>query len=174
MQFRISTAVVTNTVVLIAQVAVLQVPVTVDGYNILAIFPFSGKSHFYMFRAVLEALVDRGHDVTVVSHFPVTKQEQRPQNRKRGIYTDYSLVDTVPIFENLTTNEVTGNGFLEEFLFIMQDGLDNCEGIMSSGRINELMRSKVKFDLVIVEVSDIVIKKIVTTLPHYITIHLQS
>lgn len=154
MKFRPSTAEVINIVLLVTMVTVIQIPRESDSYNILSIFPFSGKSHFHMFRAVMDALVARGHDVTVVGHFPIKKHEQQPQYSNRGTYIDYSLVGTVPVYENLTTDEVMGHGFLDEFLLILQDGLDNCEGIMSSGRINELMRSKIKFDLVIVEVSD--------------------
>ncbi|XP_025415426.1 UDP-glucuronosyltransferase 2B9-like isoform X3 [Sipha flava] len=130
--------------------------VTATGYNILAIFPFSGKSHFYMFRAISQALVARGHDVTVVSHFPETlsspKQQQRRDSATNGSYTDYSLAGSVPVYENFTTDELIGNGYLEEFLIILQDGVDNCEGVMSSGRLDELVRNRVRFDLVLVEV----------------------
>lgn len=120
-------------------------------YNILAIFPFSGKSHFHMFRAVSDALVARGHDVTVVSHFPKTK---RPVDHWTGTYTDYSLVGTMPVYENFTTDEVTGSGYFNEFLVILQDGLDNCEKVISSGRIKDLIQShNTRFDLVLVEVS---------------------
>lgn len=128
------------------------------GYNILAIFPFSGKSHYHMFRAMTDALVTHGHDVTVVSHFPKTSvpsDEQKSRGRDgHGNYTDYSLVGTVPLYENFTTDQVTNHGYLNEFLFILQDGLENCEGVLSSGRLNKLIQSRPsKFDLVIVEVS---------------------
>jgi len=121
------------------------------GYYVLAIFPFSGKSHFHMFRAVSDALVARGHDITVVSHFP---QSERQIDHQAGTYTDYSLVGTVPIYENFTTEQVMGNGYLDEFLAILQDGVENCEGIMASGRIDDLIRYHIaQFDLVLVEVS---------------------
>lgn len=154
MIFRLPASVVINIVVLVTIVSVIQIPSKVNSYNILSIFPFSGKSHFHMFRTVSDALVARGHNVTVVGHFPLTKREQQPLNSNQGTYIDYSLVGTVPIYENITTDELMGNSLFEEFLLILQDGLDNCEGIMSSGRINELMRSEFKFDLIIVEVSD--------------------
>lgn len=127
------------------------------GYNILAIFPFSGKSHFHMFRAVSDALVARGHDITVVSHFP---KSERLINHQAGTYTDYSLVGTVPMYENFTTEQVIGNGYLDEFLAILQDGVENCEGIIASGRIDDLIRShNAQFDLVLVEVShDLIIR----------------
>lgn len=142
------TAVVTIATVVLLLVTSARFTV---GYNVLAIFPFSGKSHFHMFRAVMDALVDRGHDVTVVGHFPKTG---RPAEHPSGTYTDYSLVGTVPVYENYTIEEITGATFLHEFVAILQDGVDNCEGIMSSGRINEFIRSNnTQFDLVLVEVS---------------------
>ncbi|XP_060876601.1 UDP-glycosyltransferase UGT5-like [Metopolophium dirhodum] len=136
------------------------------GYDILAIFPFSGKSHFHMFRTVSEALTARGHHLTVVGHFPKTpKEPTRPQQsqngdidgggdeaRGSGSYTDYSLFGSMPVYENFTTDEVTGNGYLKEMLMILQDGLDNCEAVLSSGRLSQLLQSRAKFDLVLVEI----------------------
>lgn len=129
------------------------------GYNILAIFPFSGKSHYHMFRAVSDALVAHGHDVTVVGHFPKTSvppevhKSGSRDDHGYGSYTDYSLVGSVPLYENFTTTQVMGHGYLNEFLFILQEGLDNCNGVMASGRLNELIQtSATKFDLVLIEV----------------------
>ncbi|XP_050524531.1 UDP-glycosyltransferase UGT5-like isoform X1 [Daktulosphaira vitifoliae] len=123
----------------------------VSSYNILAIFPFSAKSHFYMFQMISEALAARGHNITVVSHFPKTSINTK-QGDWKGVYNDYSIKDSVPIYENLTTELVIGNGFIREMLVILDDGIDNCEGVMSSGRLNDLMRTKTKYDLVIVEI----------------------
>ncbi|XP_050524533.1 UDP-glycosyltransferase UGT5-like isoform X2 [Daktulosphaira vitifoliae] len=129
----------------------------VSSYNILAIFPFSAKSHFYMFQMISEALAARGHNITVVSHFPKTSINTK-QGDWKGVYNDYSIKDSVPIYENLTTELVIGNGFIREMLVILDDGIDNCEGVMSSGRLNDLMRTKTKYDLVIVEAQAIVDK----------------
>lgn len=129
------------------------------GHDILAVFPFSGKSHFHMFRSIADALVGRGHNVTVVGHFPRTSSAgPRPGDAASGAgpaagaYADYSLAGSMPVYENLTVDEMSGFGRLEQFLVILQDGLDNCEGVMSSGRLDRLVRSRAKFDLVIVEV----------------------
>lgn len=144
-----TTAVFVITAVLLQAIAVARFAA---GYDILAIFPFSGKSHFYKFRAIADALVDRGHDVTVVGHFPAEGSRRGDRPEAAGTYTDYSLAGSVPVFENFTVDEFTGFGYLEQFLLILQDGLDNCEGVMSSGRLDELVRARAKFDLVLVEV----------------------
>lgn len=42
-----------------------------SGYRILGLFPHPGVSHFQFFHPVMKALAEAGHEVTVVSHFPV-------------------------------------------------------------------------------------------------------
>lgn len=42
---------------------------TVQCYNILAIFPHPGMSHWLFFRPIIEELVRRGHEVTLLSYF---------------------------------------------------------------------------------------------------------
>ncbi|OXU22681.1 hypothetical protein TSAR_000187 [Trichomalopsis sarcophagae] len=41
-----------------------------DGYRILAIFPFDGKSHFGVLNSVVKDLASGGHQVDVMSNFP--------------------------------------------------------------------------------------------------------
>ncbi|XP_058804715.1 UDP-glucosyltransferase 2-like isoform X2 [Phymastichus coffea] len=42
-----------------------------DGYRILGIFPYNGKSHNVMFSALMKGLAKRGHQVDDITHFPV-------------------------------------------------------------------------------------------------------
>lgn len=44
---------------------------TVDGANILVFMPFPLKSHVGGFKPLFEELAIRGHNVTVVSSFPL-------------------------------------------------------------------------------------------------------
>jgi glucuronosyltransferase len=43
---------------------------SVNSYRILGLFPHPGESHYHFFLPVLRALTERGHNLTVVSHFP--------------------------------------------------------------------------------------------------------
>lgn len=53
----------------------------VQSYNILAIFPLQAGSHYVMYERVLKALVAKGHEVDVVSHYPQkTKLQGYVQN----------------------------------------------------------------------------------------------
>lgn len=42
---------------------------TCHGAKILGIFPTPGKSHYILESTLMKALVDAGHDVTIVSPF---------------------------------------------------------------------------------------------------------
>lgn len=41
------------------------------GYRILGVFPIPSKSHYYVGQALMQGLVERGHEVTVISPFKV-------------------------------------------------------------------------------------------------------
>lgn len=44
-----------------------------DSYRFLGVFPFHGKSHFVMFEALMKGLARKGHQVDVISTFPLKK-----------------------------------------------------------------------------------------------------
>lgn len=64
----------------------------VSGFEILGVFPHPGKSHFDVFEPLMEKLALRGHNVTVLSHFP----REKPLNG----YNDVSLRGTSKILKN--------------------------------------------------------------------------
>lgn len=58
---------------LFALICLCAVLSTCHGYRILGLFPFNGKSHFMMFEHLMKALARKGHQVDVVSTFPLKK-----------------------------------------------------------------------------------------------------
>ncbi|CAB0034905.1 unnamed protein product [Trichogramma brassicae] len=44
-----------------------------DAYRILGVFPFAGKSHNIIFESLMKGLAKRGHQVDVVTHFPLVE-----------------------------------------------------------------------------------------------------
>ncbi|XP_036145525.1 uncharacterized protein LOC105840599 [Monomorium pharaonis] len=56
-----------------------------DGYRLLALFPFQGKSHFVMFEQLIKGLARKGHQIDVVSQFPLKKP-----------YPNYTDIVTLP------------------------------------------------------------------------------
>lgn len=64
-----------------------------SAYKILGLFVHNGKSHFDVFRHLLVALAEKGHEVTVVSHFP----EKNPPKT----YKDLSLAGSGGVLVNV-------------------------------------------------------------------------
>lgn len=116
----------------------------VAAYKILALFPHIAKSHFVMGEALLKGLAARGHQVFVVNHFP---QEHTVPN-----YTDISLVGSMRNAVENTPLENFGNGdVLLSVNMLANLAVETCEKILSFPRIQRLITSEEKFDLIIVE-----------------------
>lgn len=52
--------------------------------KVLGLFPHPGVSHFHFFQPIMNALAETGHDVSVVSHFPMKNPPAH--------YKDYPIV----------------------------------------------------------------------------------
>lgn len=50
-----------------------------DSLKILGLFPHPGLSHFHFFHPIMRGLAEKGHDVTVISHF---SDNNAPQHYK--------------------------------------------------------------------------------------------
>lgn len=50
--------------------AIVLFPVVCVAYDILGVFPYPGGSHFAVFEPLMTGLAVKGHNVTVISHFP--------------------------------------------------------------------------------------------------------
>jgi glucuronosyltransferase len=107
-----------------------------EGARILGLFPHPEKSHFAMFSSLLEALVERGHELVVVSHFP--------RAEKLDNYTDISLAG------------VEGKLPMEDLSFFpfatLYWILDVYEGVFQVREFRMLLEGGEKFDLVLTEV----------------------
>lgn len=82
-----------------------------EAARILGIFPLQGKSHYIMCETLMRALAAQGHQVDVISHFPL---KNPPPN-----YNDISIAGTVPsVVNNLTLKEAESftSGSLKKLL----------------------------------------------------------
>ncbi|XP_068632424.1 UDP-glycosyltransferase UGT5-like isoform X5 [Battus philenor] len=123
--------------------------------RILGLFPHNGKSHFMAFKPLLHKLAERGHQVTIVSFFPL---QNPPAN-----YTDVSLEDVSPIsLETLDLAQFESvsllfripylNTFLKgkfEMEKLRKNGLGLCEKILGHPGLNEALKQK--YDVVLTE-----------------------
>jgi glucuronosyltransferase len=112
--------------------------------KILALFPDIAKSHFVMGEALMKGLAARGHQVFVVFFFNDTATTE--------IYTDISLVGSMRNAVEDTPLENVGNGdVLPNVIMLANLAVETCEKILSFPRIQRLITSEEKFDLIIVE-----------------------
>lgn len=127
---------------------VLFVSVTlcsVGGERILAVLPFHGKSHFFVYEPLLLELARRGHELTVISHFPREKPVAR--------YTDIDVrnINAAEIKLNLTEFLEYGlepSKVVEEMMYYVK-----CfESILKNKQVQNLISSTIKFDLIISEI----------------------
>lgn len=59
----------------------------IDGAKVLGVLPFGTKSHFAIGHAIVKALVDAGHEATVISPYPMKKPMKN--------YRDISTADVI-------------------------------------------------------------------------------
>ncbi|XP_053608211.1 UDP-glucosyltransferase 2-like [Plodia interpunctella] len=117
---------------------------TVNTLNILAVLPFEGKSHFIGFQPYLQELVRRGHNVTVISHFP--------DNFNKTHYHDISLAGKSKILQNVFTIHRSYKAIIDVSLFLVETGTANCKLMLSDENVQNLVKTRAKFDVVLVEV----------------------
>ncbi|XP_069681769.1 UDP-glycosyltransferase UGT5-like [Periplaneta americana] len=125
-------------------VATLLLSSSVTAYKILALCPHVTKSHYAMVQALLRGLAARGHQVTVVSHFP---QQQPIPNLK-----DISLVGSMDTsVEDEPLTDVGKGEVMKSVNTLVEVALAVCENTLSFPPIQRLMKSDEKFDLIITE-----------------------
>lgn len=131
----------------ISTVAILFSTLVITDYasslNILGIYPYQGKSHFFVFRVFLLELAKRGHNVTVISHFP---EKDAPPN-----YHDISLAGSVKPIEGDVPFESSYKILFFISMFLVKSGTENCEVMLANKQVQKLIKDKPKFDVVVLE-----------------------
>lgn len=121
--------------------------------NILGVFGHPGKSHFDVFYPLLEELARRGHDVTVISHYPRTAASKAAEPLPN--YKDISLRnDEVGIFLNVVDLKLIDQSYkrlLSEMANIRRMATISCENGLRNPQVQEFVRSGHKFDVVLTE-----------------------
>lgn len=118
-----------------------------EALRIIGIFPLPGKSHFIPNFEILKGLAKRGHQVDVVSHFPL--KNPLPN------YTDIPIIEsTIPAPTNNVTYDVAKKLEQMSLSYLVKiAGIDLCD-FLSHKVFQELLKPpKIKYDIVIVEVT---------------------
>ncbi|XP_049767863.1 UDP-glycosyltransferase UGT5-like [Schistocerca cancellata] len=118
-----------------------------EAANILAVFPVPGKSHWIVFRELLLELSRRGHNLTVISHFPL--DEPPPPNWEQIFVGAYH--EELPSGPNLF--DLGTSGAMQEVKFLMAHGRGWCRRALEEEDMRKLVASKDRrYDLLLIEV----------------------
>nr|CAI5820368.1 unnamed protein product [Callosobruchus analis] len=120
-----------------------------DSYSILVVLPHPGKSHVNVFLPIAKALAEKGHSVTVIGHFPLS----RPMPNYKDINLYNKSVHFVEIF-NIGYMDPTSR-LARYFLpnFLNYKGKHSCEAGMGSKHFRQFMEQhdQHRFDLMMIE-----------------------
>lgn len=111
--------------------------------RILGVFPHLGKSHFFAFEPLMKALAEKGHEVTVISHFP----QKNPPPRYKDVYFNAG--------EELGADVGWLSGYRHEkhFTIVMLAtlGRSSCENGLFGKNFQDFLKVDQQFDLLLVE-----------------------
>lgn len=119
---------------------ILTVSTSVLGSRILFIFPTPSKSHMIIAHALSTALAEKGHDVTVVSPFPLEKSVKNHRN----IYLPLSE-GTKNIMNNFAKNPTKNFFKLMSVTFDLAETV--ADDVMESEAVKEIWNEQ--FDLLV-------------------------
>ncbi|XP_039308969.1 UDP-glucosyltransferase 2 [Solenopsis invicta] len=116
-----------------------------NGYRLLGIFPLQSKSHFSMFEQLMKGLARKGHQVAIVSSFPLEKSYPN--------YTDLVILPiTREVVNKLSYAEMKNFTMNPTYVTGTITGNEVCEHLGNT-KIKELTQPKnPSYDAVIVEV----------------------
>ncbi|XP_059619400.1 UDP-glycosyltransferase UGT5-like [Phlebotomus argentipes] len=120
-----------------------------SSFRILGLFPHAGESHYQIFQPIMKALVEAGHEVTVLSHFP----ERSNNTGLRVLLIDEQQKSSLLNFIDLSLfeNRRPYNHFLE-FFMLHEWGVESCRKALGSAALQNLLTSGETFDLIIAEI----------------------
>ncbi|XP_058464090.1 UDP-glycosyltransferase UGT5-like isoform X2 [Malaya genurostris] len=117
--------------------------------RILGVFAFPGRSHWMMIDAVLNELLDRGHQVTCIGNYPLSRSHDNyTEIRIAPIYDFWNKSVNVDSLYDLT--EISIHQMLVDFLFSL--GLETAEyGFTRENVKNFILTDHGQFDLILAE-----------------------
>ncbi|XP_055384245.1 UDP-glucosyltransferase 2-like [Condylostylus longicornis] len=125
---------------------ILLLFVTANGYKILGIFPTMAKSHFIVGSSLMKGLVDKGHEVTVISAFP----QSTPLKNWRDIPTPAIVEKTKILIDNVA--QKTNPWSFEVIMNLSEMGVWFAEIMLYEPAVQQLLHSNETFDLIILEI----------------------
>lgn len=121
--------------------------------KILVVFGHMGKSHFEAFKPLLEELARRGHDLTVISHFP--RHESAKKKEALPNYKDISLLDSevgvMVDFIDLRSIHHTFYRSVLDLNLMRVFGIMACRIGLNNPAVKTFLQSDEKFNVILIE-----------------------
>ncbi|XP_062553450.1 UDP-glycosyltransferase UGT5-like isoform X2 [Armigeres subalbatus] len=120
-----------------------------DSSRILAVFVFPGRSHWMMIDAILNGLLDRGHHITGIANYPLSrKHENYTELRVAPIYDFWKHSVKVESLFDLT--EISVHRMLMDFMYSL--GLETAQHGFTRENVQDFIRNdQSHFDLILAE-----------------------
>ncbi|XP_065082716.1 UDP-glycosyltransferase UGT5-like [Ochlerotatus camptorhynchus] len=117
--------------------------------RILAVFVFPSRSHWMMIDAILNGLLDRGHQVTTIANYPLSRQHANYTDlRVAPIYDFWEKSVKVDSLFDLT--EISIHQMLMNFLYSM--GVETTQHGFTRENVREfIQQDESHFDLILAE-----------------------
>ncbi|KAF5280026.1 hypothetical protein FQA39_LY05407 [Lamprigera yunnana] len=116
--------------------------------RILGVFPYTGRSHFIMYAPLLKEISRRGHEITVVSSFPL--KERLP--RYKDVYVPVPPKGEFLFSFNTTISPIEAR---IDKCFNLRKNKESiklrCRSLLISDEYQNFLKSKEKFDLIVSE-----------------------
>lgn len=121
-----------------------------SSYNILCIFPYPSRSHFFSFQRLAKELALRGHNVTVISHFP--RKDPIQNYRDIAISETEFASDKRNGYRNIDKINPKGR-YLKYMLPLMRAEVAHtvCEKLFKSEILQNFLKEGNHFDLSLIE-----------------------
>ncbi|XP_011865659.1 PREDICTED: UDP-glucuronosyltransferase 2B20-like isoform X4 [Vollenhovia emeryi] len=120
--------------------------------KVLVVFGHLGKSHFDVFKPLLEELARRGHELTVISFFPRTDSAKAKEPLPN--YNDINLDPEIGIHVNMIDlHEIKHMWYrpMQELFMLKFFADHSCNTCLRNVAVKELLQSDEKFDVILTE-----------------------
>lgn len=133
----------------LACIVLLNMFKTIFCLNILGIVSFSAKSHFLVVSKLFRSLAEKGHNVTVISHYPWRNSSTNYRDVEIGNKDEFEAnLKLFSDFENIKTNRLYM--YLAPAL-IASSGHTVCELTFQSRSVQNFLNEKQNFDVILME-----------------------
>ncbi|KAI8128479.1 UDP-glucuronosyltransferase 2B18 [Lucilia cuprina] len=130
-------------------------PAQVESSKILAVYIFPGKSHFMMHNTIIKELIQRGHQVTMITAFSLKDLKLGANYTEVLIEPVYDFwTDIIPFFKADNIFELSEMDFFDFLKMLEIIGMKTTEHALKQPKVQEIInhpQPKGQYDLLLAE-----------------------